>query len=119
MTEMKFYGYSGCNTCRRALRFLAARGIEPEVIAIREHPPTKLELERALASAGGELKRLFNVSGGDYKTLNMKEKLTTLSTEAALELLGKNGSLVKRPFVVRGKEAWVGYYEDVWKERFA
>ena len=81
---------------------------------IREQPPTRPELKIALAACGGELKKLFNTSGGDYKTLKLKDKLPTMSLDEALTLLSKNGNLVKRPFVVTAKGGIVGFDPEAW-----
>ena len=59
------YCYSGCGTCRKALAWLSARGVECDVLPIRETPPSKALLREAL-DQGVPLKGLFNVSGGDY-----------------------------------------------------
>lgn len=111
------YAYSGCSTCRNALKWLEAKGIKPKVIAIRETPPSVAELQQALA-AGLPLKALFNTSGGDYKALDMKTKLPGLSQTEALALLHGNGNLVKRPFVLAGKKVVVGFKQDEWEEVF-
>lgn len=113
---LKVYSYAGCGTCRKALKWLDAHKAPYTVIPIRETPPTKPELARMLAVYGGEVRRLFNTSGLDYKSLNMKDKLPKLSADAALSLLAKNGNLVKRPFVVTGTGGLVGFDEAAWKE---
>ena len=69
-----------------------------------------------LNAVDGTMRRLFNTSGGDYKQLNMKEHLSTMSTEEAMALLGENGNLVKRPFVVGVKCRLVGFKEDEWRK---
>lgn len=112
----KVYSYSGCGTCRKALKWLDARKAPYTLLAIRETPPTKAELARVLAAYGGEVRRLFNTSGLDYKAMDMKEKLPKLSTDAALTLLSKNGNLVKRPFVVTSRGGLVGFDEAAWTE---
>ena len=86
----------------------------PEVIAIREQPPTVPELKRMLAFYGGDLPKLFNTSGQDYKALNMKDKLPKLSAGEALELLSRNGNLVKRPFVLAKDFGVAGFKPDEW-----
>src|SRR5205085_10119240 len=98
--KLRVYAYSGCDTCRKALKFLAEKKIAHEVIAIREQPPTVAELRAMLGYVGGELRRLFNTSGLDYKAMNMKERLPKLSTDEALALLAANGTLWKRPFAL-------------------
>ena len=74
---MKFYEYKGCDTCRRAKKFLESRSLAFEAIPIREQPPTKAELNRMLAIYGGDLGRLFNTSGGDYKAMKLSKRLPT------------------------------------------
>ena len=113
--SLRIYAYKGCDTCRKALRFLAEKGVAHEVIAISEQPPTVAELRRMLGYVGGDLRRLFNTSGGDYKALGMKDRLPTMSEAAALELLSKNGNLVKRPFALGTKAGAAGFKPDEWK----
>ena len=48
----------------------------------------------------GNIRKLFNPSGGDYKALNLKENLANMTDSEAVDLLSKNGNLVKRPFVI-------------------
>lgn len=114
---LKVYAYAGCDTCRKALKFLKARGVSHEVIPIREQPPTPAELRRMLAAQGGDVRRLFNTSGQDYKALGLSQKLPGMTAEAALALLAGNGNLVKRPFVLAKDDAWVGFKEAEWAER--
>ena len=42
---MKFYGYSGCTTCRKALQWLAARDLHAQMLDITQTPPSLAELE--------------------------------------------------------------------------
>lgn len=115
---IRFYAYKGCDSCRRARKWLQANEIDFEEIAIREQPPTLKELQQAL-KAKGQLKALFNTSGVDYRQMAMKDKLTTLSDKDALKLLTTNGNLVKRPFVISDKVSLVGFKEIEWQGAFA
>jgi arsenate reductase len=114
MKPLHVYAYAKCDTCRKALKFLATRGVAHEVVPIREQPPTVAELRRMLAHVG-DLKKLFNTSGLDYKAMNMKERLPKLSETEALNLLAKNGNLVKRPFALTKNSGAVGFREDEWE----
>ena len=116
---LKIYEYKGCGTCRKALKWLEAKGIEFEKIAIRERPPSKAELKRMLKAYEGNLRALFNTSGGDYRALNMKEKLAKLSKVEAIDLLAANGNLVKRPFVMTKDGGVVGFNEAEWEAFFS
>ena len=116
---LKIYEYKGCGTCRKALKWLEAKGIEFERIAIRERPPSKAELNRMLKAYEGNLRALFNTSGGDYRALNMKEKLVRLSKMDAIDLLAGNGNMVKRPFVMTKNGGVVGFNEAEWEVFFS
>lgn len=114
---LKLYAYSGCSTCKNAIKWLKAHAIPFDEIAIRETPPSLAELKAMLDAHSGDLRRLFNVSGQDYRNLGLKDKLPTMSTAAALKLLAENGNLVKRPFAIdtKNKIYLVGFKEDEWK----
>ena len=119
MNPLRIYTYAGCDTCRKALKFLSAEGLEPEVIPIRERPPTLPELKAMLARYEGDLRRLFNTSGQDYRSLGLKDRLPTMGEAEALSLLNKNGNLVKRPFLILGEDGCVGFNEPEWKRRLS
>ncbi len=114
---MKLYEYQGCDTCRRAKKFLTAHGLAFDALPIREQPPTKPELKRMLAIYSGDVRRLFNTSGGDYQALKLAERLPTLTEAEALALLAANGNLVKRPFLLTDTGGLVGFKPPEW-ERF-
>ena len=116
---LKIYEYKGCGTCRKALKWLEAKGIQFERIAIRERPPSKAELRRMLKAYEGNLRALFNTSGGDYRAMNMKEKLPSLSNVEAIDLLAGNGNLVKRPFMITKDDGVVGFNEAEWEAFFS
>lgn len=114
------YAYQGCSTCRQALKWLRERKIGFEERAIRETPPTVAELSLALAALGGDLKRLCNTSGQDYRALGWKDKLPAMTQAEALDALSRNGNLVKRPFLIDStkKLVLVGFKEAEWTAAF-
>jgi arsenate reductase (glutaredoxin) len=112
------YTYSGCSTCRDATKWLRQRGVPFTEKPIRETPPTVPELRAMLRFQNGELKRLFNSSGQDYRAMNLKEKLPALTEPQALELLSRHGNLVKRPFLLSGTTGLTGFSEERWAEVF-
>ena len=71
-----------------------------------------------LNNYNSDIRKLFNTSGGDYRALNLKEKLPVMGDSEALMLLSDNGNLVKRPFVIRGNCGSVGFNESVWNDLF-
>jgi len=119
VNRLAIYTYKNCDTCRRAVKWLRARGIAFEEHPIRETPPGPAELRKMLAALGGERRRLFNTSGGDYRELKLGEKLPAMNDADALGLLAGNGNLVKRPFVLGPQVALVGFDEAEWSAAFA
>ena len=111
---LKIYTLSNCDTCRSALKWLRARGIEFEERAIRETPPSPAELREMLQAKNGEFRPLFNTAGRDYRDQKLADKMPGMTASGALLLLAENGNLVKRPFVVGDGIALVGFDEKAW-----
>lgn len=112
---LKVYTYAKCDTCRKAVKFLKAYDVAFQEVPIRETPPTMAELKAMLAARGGELRKLFNTSGLDYKAQGLSTKLPTLSENEALQLLAGNGNLVKRPFAISKDVHLTGFDEAAWR----
>ena len=108
------YAYKNCDTCRKAAKWLAQRHIPVEIRPIRETPPTPDELKAALAALGGDIRKLFNTSGTDYRQLGLKDKLPSMSEADALRLLSQNGNLVKRPLLIGDRAILAGFHEPTW-----
>jgi arsenate reductase len=117
---IKFYQYKTCSTCQKALKFLEAKKLAFENIPIVDQPPTITELKTMLGylkADSGTFKNLFNTSGVVYREQNISQKIKDgMSEDEALKLLAKNGKLIKRPFLLTGKNGTVGFKEDVWKK---
>ena len=113
---IKVYQYDKCGTCQKAFRFLDRHKVAYQKVAIRDNPPTAEELKKMLEDVGGNIRRLFNTSGQDYRSLKIGERLDSMPNEEAIALLASHGNLVKRPFVVTGKRGLVGFNEEEWKK---
>src|SRR5262245_43719756 len=96
---IEFFGYDKCSTCVKAKRYFKSKNIEFRDNDIISKPPSKEALKSALKSGHYQLKDLFNRSGELYRSMNMKDKIGALSEAELLDLLAKNGKLVKRPFI--------------------
>jgi arsenate reductase len=118
--RMKIYEFKNCSTCQKALKYLDKRGVKYERLPIVEQPPSKDELKsmlKYLKAEGATFKKLFNTSGQQYRELGIAEKIKAgMSEEDAVEILSKNGKLIKRPFVLSEKSGLVGFKEDQWKK---
>ncbi len=113
--KLKVYEYKNCGTCKKALKYLESKHVEIERFPIRETPPSLQELKKMLTYTKN-IRKLFNTSGGDYRDLNLKEKLPDMSEEEQLKLLASNGNLIKRPFVLSQEFGLIGFQEEEWKK---
>ncbi|SRR5258706_7770434 len=111
---IKVYQYAKCSTCRKALKWLDAKGVKYDSVDIVTTPPKLAELRRALKS-GVPLKKLFNTSGQSYRDGNWGDRLAATSEADALAALTKDGKLVKRPFVLTDSSILVGFDEAAYK----
>ena len=114
----KVYSYKKCSTCVKALKFLDKKKISVETKDITETPPSKKELQLMLKNYDGDIKRLFNTSGQVYREMKIKDKIKDMTAKEAIDLLSKNGKLVKRPFLIDGSAGLVGFKEEEWKSHF-
>ena len=112
-----FLCYPKCTTCQKARKWLDEKKIAYEVRDIKTERPTVVELSTWQQASGLPLKKFFNTSGLLYKSMNLKEKLPTMSEQEMLELLASDGMLVKRPLVVGEDVVLVGFKEAEWESR--
>jgi arsenate reductase len=51
-----------------------------------------------------------------YREMDMKNKIDNMSEKELLELLSKNGKLVKRPLLINKDKFAIGFKEEVFKK---
>ena len=113
---LQFICYPKCTTCQRAKAWLDERQVSYELRDIKSDRPTLEELTAWHARSGLPLKRFFNTSGLLYKSLDLKNKLPTMTEQEMLALLATDGMLVKRPILVGDDVLLVGFKEAEWSE---
>ena len=113
---MLFIEYPKCTTCKKAKKWLDDRGIEYTDRHIVEDNPTFDELKLWYEKSGLPLKRFFNTSGLLYKSMELKDRLATMSEDEQLSLLASNGMLVKRPLLITDNAVIPGFREKEWEQ---
>lgn len=113
---MVFLCYERCTTCKRAKAWLIDRGIAFTERPIKEENPSLEELRQWYQRSGLPLKKFFNTSGLLYKSMELKDKLPTMTEEEQLQLLATDGMLVKRPMLIMEDKVLVGFRENEWAE---
>lgn len=117
--KAKVYSYAGCSTCKKALAWMKAHGVEADVVPIVEKPPSAKELEALIDRSGLPLGKWWNTSGEAYRALiaeRGKEAVAGLSKKDVAKLLSENGKRIKRPVVVTDDAVLVGFREDAYAE---
>ena len=110
MIEM--YGYKKCGSCKKTESFLHDSGLEFKFVDITENPPSFEALKKMVSQSSLPIKKFFNTSGLQYRALNIKDLLPKASDDELLELLSKNGRLIKRPILTNGEVTTVGAKAD-------
>ena len=114
---MLFIEYPKCSTCQKAKKWLDENGFQYQDRHIKEQNPTLEELKEWYEKSGLPLKRFFNTSGLLYKSMNLKDKLPSMSEEEQFALLASDGMLVKRPIIVCDNLILTGFREKEWEEK--
>ena len=114
---MLFICYPKCTTCKKAQAWLDAQGTAYQFRDIKAETPSEEELRAWWKTSGLPLKKFFNTSGLQYKSLQLKDKLPAMSEEEQLALLATDGMLVKRPLLIGKDFVLTGFRQTEWEEK--
>lgn len=114
--QYQFICYPKCTTCQKAKKWLNDHEIAYDERDIKERKPSAEELTMWWQKSGLPLKRFVNTSGMLYKSMQLKDKLPTMTEQEIIELLATDGMLVKRPILIAGGTVLVGFKEEEWKK---
>lgn len=96
-----------CSKSRAALALLQARGVEPQLIAYLEQPPSIAELATLLRQLGlSDARALMRQGESEYKELGLDNP--ALPQEALIAALAAHPRLIERPIFIHGERAVIG-----------
>ena len=103
------YGIASCDTCRKALKWLAKQGIEHRFHDMREHGIDGVTLNEWINELGWD--RLLNRRSASWRQLPeaMREHVSPVS---AATLMLANPTLIKRPILDLGGQRLIGFGRD-------
>ncbi len=107
---MKLFGLKNCDTCRKALKALAAAGREPDFHDVRVDGVTKAYLTKWAKAAGWE--KLLNTRSTTWRGLSDKDK-ANVDEKKAIALMEAHPALIKRPVIEADGAVTVGWTKDV------
>ena len=117
MKKITFYSYPKCTTCRKASKWLDQNNINYQYKDIIKEPPPKKILELALIQFSHDIKKVFNVRGKSFKSIDFN--ILDLEKKKIIEYLSNDGKLIKRPFlVVNESKLILGYDESEYAANF-
>ncbi len=112
---IKLVGYKKCSTCKNACKYLEEKRVAYAFRDIKENPFTEEEIRHLIDTYSVNVDRLFNTSGILYRELNLKEKRPQMSMEEKIEILTRDGMLVKRPLLITEGNLLIGFREKEWE----
>lgn len=98
---LEVYGIPNCGTCKKALKWLDANGVDYDFINTKEHPPSREQITNWVATLTARPMR--NTSGMSYRALGEDKK--TWSDDQWIDAFTKDAMLLKRPLFVKGEKA--------------
>ncbi len=101
---MLLYGLKTCDSCRKAIKDLAARGYTAQYVDVRKDGVPADVMAAAFAAFGD---KLVNKSSTTWRGFTDAEK-----SGDPLALLQENPTLMKRPLIVRDGAMTLGWKED-------
>ena len=107
----KLYGIKNCDTMKKAMLFLEARGIAFEFIDYKKAGVAEANLPDWNARAGWD--KLLNTRGLMWKKLSDDER-AAVDEQKALKLMARYPALIKRPVLDTGKKLVVGFTPDTY-----
>ncbi len=113
---MLFICYPKCTTCQKAKKWMDENGIPYTERNIKDENPTYSELKEWYEKSGLPLSKFFNTSGLLYRSMDLKNKLPTMTDEEKLQLLSTDGMIVKRPIIITDNGILTGFNEKSWGE---
>ena len=100
------HGLKNCDTCRKAMKWLTAQGIEAKLHDLRADGLDAAKLERWVAAVGWEV--LLNRRGTTWRKLPDADTADIDETKV-LALMIEHPALIKRPVFEHGEQVLVGF----------
>ncbi|WP_411831875.1 arsenate reductase (glutaredoxin) [Pseudoxanthomonas mexicana] len=106
MEDTCYYHNPRCSKSREALALLAARGVQPHLVAYLEQPPDTGELRALLALLDLPARALLRTGEPEYAALGLDD--AALDEDALIAAMAAHPRLIERPIFVRRGRAVIG-----------
>ena len=102
----KLYHNPRCSKSRGALELLRERGIEPQIVAYLDQPPSVADLRQLLRMLGTSARSLLRDSEPEYAELGLADP--SLDDDALVAAMAAHPRLIERPVFVHAGRAVIG-----------
>lgn len=109
------YGIKNCDSVKRALQWLKSQNINAKLHDYRENGITETFIHAAIAQFGWE--NVINKRSATWRNLDEATQ-KTLGKTAAPEILLSHPTLLKRPIILQGEIALIGFNEAQYRAVF-
>ncbi|WP_396615055.1 arsenate reductase (glutaredoxin) [Lysobacter soli] len=106
MNGTKLYHNPRCSKSRGALELLRERGIEPDIVAYLDVPPSPAELRVLLDTLGLRARELLRTGEDEYRALGLADE--SLSESVLIDAMSAHPRLIERPIFVHDGRAIIG-----------
>lgn len=105
---LKMYGIKNCDTIKKARRWLEENHIAYEFHDYRSDGLDKQQLETFIRLIG-EWQPLLNTRGTTWRQLSEAQRAAVTNAEAAIDLFLAHPAIIKRPLLIGGEQALLGF----------
>ena len=113
---MIVYGIKNCDTVKKALTWLKAKGIDFEFHDYKTQGISETKLKVWCEQVGWET--LLNKKGTTWRKLDEASQASVTNAASAIKIMVANTSVIKRPVIEKnGKVLVVGFDEVVYGEK--
>ena len=95
-----------CSKSRGALELLRERGIEPQIVAYLDQPPSVADLRQLLRMLGTGARSLLRDGEPEYTELGLSDP--SLDEDALIAAMAAHPRLIERPVFVHAGRAVIG-----------
>ena len=103
---MLYFHNPRCSKSRGALELLRERGVEPDIVAYLDTPPSPAELRELLRKLGLPARALLRTGEPEYRELGLDDE--SLPEARLVEAMSEHPRLIERPLFVVGDRAVIG-----------
>ena len=110
------HGIKNCDSVKKARKWLDAENIDYEFRDFRQVAPSATEIKGWLQHY--DWQQVLNKRSTSWKSLSQSERDGVTDATTAIGVIVANPTLIKRPLLTDGKDAWVGFSDAKYQQIF-